>query len=104
MEIVFGQAEPADEARVAPREMEAKERGISFEELLAEYDVLTPAKFFMGAYERRLTAFVQQRVREAQFAEAWHLLPGDIPIDQQPWWKTFVWEQYLTGFSETFGK
>ncbi len=85
--------------------MEAKERGISFEQLLAEYNVCTQkAQFFMGAYERRLLVFVQERIREAQFAEAWHLLPGNIPIDQQPWWKTSTWEQYLAGYSETLGQ
>lgn len=94
-----------DEPKALPRDMEARERGISFAELLEEYGITDGDEvFFLGAYERQLIIFVQQRVREAQFADAWHLLPGNIPIDQQPWWKSSVWQDYLGGYSETFGK
>lgn len=50
-----------------------------------------------GAYERKLALFVSARVDEAQFAEAWHTLPDDLPINKQPWWKVLVWRMYLAG-------
>ncbi|KKM05900.1 hypothetical protein LCGC14_1749410 [marine sediment metagenome] len=96
--------EEPDEPRELPREMEAHERGIPFSQLLEEYEVDTEEHFYLGAYERQLLLFVQARIREAQFADAWHILPGNLPIDQQPWWKTEVWGRYLAGYSETIGK
>ena len=70
------------------------------DELRAEKAPPPSAPYVPGAYERRLGAFVSARIDEAMFADAWHTLPDDVPINQQPFWKTKVWLQFLAGRDE----
>lgn len=87
-------------AAVEVTSSEARERGMSMDELRAEKGLLAPQREYVpGAYERRLAEFVRARLEEADFADAWHKLPYDIPVNLQPWWKTAVWKSYLAGRS-----
>lgn len=77
---------------------EARERGMTMAELRAEKAALVaPNPYTPGAYERGLATFLSARIEEAQWADVWHMLPGNLPIDQQPWWKTSVWFLFLSG-------
>lgn len=79
---------------------EARERGVSFEELRQQVIVPTPRPYRAGAYERRLAMFVAARIEEAQIVENMHLLPDNLPINRQPWWKTKVWQALWAGESD----
>ena len=86
-----------EEEQVTVSEVEAMQRGMTTDELRAEKGIVPPPPWVAGAYERKLAQFVSARVDEAQFAEAWHQLPDNLPINKQPWWKTPVWRMYLAG-------
>lgn len=107
IERVLGEAEVTetregvDEVEVTSRE--ARERGMTMDELRAEKTVSAPTPYMPGAYERRLAEFVKARMDEADFADSWHKLPYDIPINLQPWWKTAIWLPYLAGKAAGMG-
>jgi hypothetical protein len=94
--------EPEDQPQVS--EVEAMNRGISLEELRDEKGIVDPQPPRIGVYERRLALFTQRRMEEAQFADGWHMLPDNIPINLQPWWKVAIWKCFLAGQSDGYAR
>ena len=51
-------------------------------------------------YGNLLLMFVLNLIHEAGHVQDLHLLPNDIPIGFQPWWRVGVWEAYWAGHAD----
>ena len=44
--------------------------------------------------------FLAWRQEEAIVFSEFHLLPGNLPYNEQPWWKWELWKRFLDGQAE----
>lgn len=87
------------EAKITRKE--ADRLGITMQELRERHATPAPqVEYVPGAYERSLARFLAKCIEEAQFAEAWHMLPDNLPINKQPWWKVRTWLRWSSGCAD----